>query len=505
MIDGSGRPAFAAEVGIRDGCIAALGDLAGRKSSRVVEAPGSVLCPGFIDIHSHSDFTVLIDGRAASKIRQGVTTEVIGQCGGSASPLHGEKLKRIRSIYPDLSVDWRDLREYRRRVEERGTAVNLVPVTGQGNIRGSVIGYREGSPTRDEMKRMIGLLEKELELGSRGLSTGLVYPPGSFTGFDELVEMLRPVSLRGGIYATHMRNESDRVEEAVDEAIRLAEISGISLEISHLKAQGRRNWGRLARCFELIETARGRGVNIHCDRYPYLASATDLDILLPSWASEGGAAVELRRLRDPSVRRRMAAEIRRGDWAEVVVSRVAASAGRELEGMNLREIASARGVSPVECLFDILVEGDLRVEAWFFGMSEENLKTVMRKPYTMIASDASARSVAGALGQGRPHPRAFGTFPRVLGRFVGDKTLGLEEAVFKMTGLPARKMSLEDRGTIREGSAADLVIFDPEKIASRADYQTPKRYPDGIDFVIVNGEVVVENGEHTGRLPGRFL
>ncbi|MFH1037961.1 MAG: D-aminoacylase [PVC group bacterium] len=505
VVDGSVGPAFRADVGVRDGVIAAVGDLREEKADRVIDCPGSVLCPGFIDIHSHSDFTILIDPRAEGKVRQGVTTEAIGQCGGSAAPLFGEKLERVRGQYPELSINWTTLGEYRKRVEDQGTAVNLVPFTGQGNIRGSVIGYGGGAPSREEMKWMLSLLEEEIAAGSRGISTGLVYPPGSFGGFGELTELLRLVAGAGGIYATHMRNESDQVEAAVEEAIRLAEETGISLQISHLKAQGRRNWHRLSACFEKIEGARARGLNVNCDRYPYLASATGLDILLPAGASEGGAAEELRRLKDPAERRRMAEEVDRDDWDGVVVSHVSTEANRDLEGLNLEEIAERRGVSPLDCFFDILVEEELNVEALFFGMSLDNLRRILQKPYCMVGSDASARAVTGPLSRGKPHPRTFGTFPRVLGEFVRNGTLALEEAVFKMTGLPARKLGLKDCGVIREGAVADLVIFSPDRIKDRATYRDPKQYPSGIEYVIVNGEIVVEDGEHTGRLPGRFL
>ncbi len=505
VVDGNGKVAFEADVGVRNGRIDAVGDLGNSEADRVIEGPGLVLAPGFIDIHSHSDFTILIDPLAESKVRQGVTTEAIGQCGGSASPLAGEKRERVRKQYLEITIDWATLGEYRRRVEDGGTAVNIVPLTGHGNLRGSIIGYRGGSPSREEMKRMLTLLEDELAAGSRGISTGLVYPPGSFSDFAELAGLIGLAAKAEGIYATHMRNESDTVEEAVGEAIRLAEETGVSLQISHLKAQGRRNWGRLAACLEKIEASRSRGFNVTCDRYPYLASATELDILLPGWASEGGAGEELRRLKDPAERRRMSPEVDRDDWDGVVISHVATEANRSIEGMNLAQIAEKRNVSPLDCFYELLIEEELNVEALFFGMSPDNLRRILGKPYCMIGSDASARAATGPLSRGKPHPRTFGTFPQVLDEFVKDGTLTLEEAVFKMTGQPARKLGLADRGMIREGAAADLVIFNPETIRSRATYREPKRYPQGIEYVIVNGEIVMEDGEHTGKLPGRFL
>lgn len=505
IIDGTGGPFWEGDVGVKDGRLAAVGGLAGAEADRSIEAGGFCVAPGFIDIHSHSDFTILIDPRAEGKVRQGVTTETIGMCGSSAAPLAGEKLARVREQNRELEIDWTGLAGYRRRVEEEGTAVNLVPLTGQGNLRGSVIGYAARPPSRREMKKMISLLEGELAAGSRGLSTGLVYPPGVFSGFAELAEVLRPVAAAGGIYSTHMRNESDRVEEAVAEAIGLAEETGVSLQIAHLKAQGRRNWGRLERCLEMIEASRGRGFPVHCDRYPYVASATDLDILLPAWAIEGGAEEELKRLREPALREKLEAEVARDDWEAVVISRVSGPANRDLEGLNLEEASRLRGTSPADLFFRILVEENLRVEALFFGMDPSNLVRILKKPYSMIGSDASARAVAGPLARGFPHPRTFGTFPTVLGDFVRGGTLTLEEAVFKMTGLPARKLGLEDRGAIRAGAAADLTIFDPAKVRARSTYRAPLNYPEGIEYVIVNGRIVVERGVHTGNLPGLFL
>jgi N-acyl-D-aspartate/D-glutamate deacylase len=505
IVDGKSTPEFKADLGIRDGIISAIGRLFDSEAEIVIDCPDLILSPGFIDIHTHTDFTILINPRAESKIRQGVTTEVIGNCGSSSAPLYGDKLVRVREQNKDLVIDWKTLGEYRERVNKQGAAVNLIPLTGHGNIRASVMGYDPRPPSRAEVDRMLGLLRQSLEEGSRGLSTGLVYPPGVFSGSGELVELLSEVGRFGGIYATHMRNESDRVEEAVEEAINLAAEAGVSLQISHLKAQGRRNWRRIDNCFQKIEAACSRGMDIHCDRYPYIASATELDILLPSWTWEGGSEEELRRLSEPTIRDRIRDEITKDDWESVVISRVTTEKNRELEGRNLKDISTDRGMAPVDCLFSILREEELAVEALFFGMSRDNMERILNKPYCMIGSDASARADYGLLSRGKPHPRTFGTFPRVLGELVRRGVLRLEEAVYKMTGLPAEKLGLKDRGVIREGAAADLVIFNSGKILDRATYQNPHLYPEGIEYVIVNGEIVLEAGEHTGKLPGRFL
>ncbi len=505
VFDGTGAPPRPADLGVTAGRLARVGDLKGTPADRTIEAGGLCVAPGFIDIHSHSDFTIMVDPQAEGKIRQGVTTEAIGMCGNSASPLAGEKLARARVQNPDLDVNWSDLAGYRRRVEGQGTAVNLVPLTGQGNLRGSVIGYSGRSADSEEMKRMRDLLEGELEFGSRGLSTGLVYPPGAFSDFSELAEIIRPVAAAGGIYSTHLRSESDRVEEAVAEALELAAATGVSLQISHLKAQGRRNWKRLDRCLEMIESARARGLSVHCDRYPYVASATDLDVLLPPWAIEGGAEQELKRLRTPALRRKLRREVERDDWEAVVISRVGGPANRDLEGMDLAAAARLRKTAPAELFFRILIEEELAVEALFFGMNPANLARILQQPYAMIGSDASARPVSGPLARGYPHPRTFGTFPLVLSDFVRDGTITQEEAVFKMTGLPARKLGLKDRGIIRAGAAADLTVFDPVRIRSRSTYRDPRHYPEGIEYVVVNGQVVIDRGRHTGCLPGVFL
>ncbi len=505
VIDGSGAPPFRGDIGVKDGRIEAVGDLSGEKAGKVIEGVGGYVTPGFIDIHSHSDFSVLIGPRAESKVRQGVTTEVIGNCGSSAAPLSGQKLERVRKQNPDLRVDWARLSEYRMRVEERGVALNLVPLTGQGNIRATVMGYREGEPTPAERKEMLSLLEQSLGEGSWGLSTGLIYPPGIYSGFDELVELISLTAESGGIYATHLRDESGGVVEAVEEAILLAGESGASLQISHLKAQGRSNWGLLDSCLERIESARAGGLLVHCDRYPYTAGSTGLDILLPAWTYAGGEEEELKRLSDPALREKIKGDINCDEWDAVKVSRVMSPGNKKYEGWSLAEIAADRKEKPGDSLLNLLSEERLRVEALFFSMSPGNLEKILRKDYCLVGSDSSARAVSGPLSRGKPHPRAYGTFPGFLRSYAADGLLSWEEAVHKITGLPARKLGLEGRGLVRAGAAADLVLLNPERLKDRATYQDPHRYPEGLDYVIVNGEIVVEGGEQTEKLPGKVL
>lgn len=505
VIDGDGTPVFQGDVGIKNGRVEVVSNLSGERTGRVIEAGGAYVTPGFIDIHSHSDFSVLINPRVESKVRQGVTTEVIGNCGSSAAPLYRRKLERVRKQNPELQIDWVTLKEYGERVSGQGVALNLIPLTGQGNIRASVIGFEDRKPTLAERKEMLAILERSLEEGSWGLSTGLAYPPGVYSDFHELNELISLVARSGGIHTTHMRNESGGVVEAVEEALRLARESGVSLQISHLKAQGRTNWGLLDSCLTRIESARAEGMAVHCDRYPYTASSTELDILLPEWAYKGGDEDELKRLIDPAIRAKIKDGVTWNEWEAVVVSRVSTRGNRKYEGRNFIEIAEDRREDPLDCLLNLLREERLRVEALFFSLSPRNLKKVLRKNYCLIGSDSSARADYGPLSEGKPHPRAYGTFPRFLSSCAASGLLSWEEAIHKVTGLPARKLGLRDRGTIRKGAAADLVVLNPGRLKDRATYEEPHRYPAGIDYVIVNGEVVVEKGEHTGNLPGKVL
>ena len=505
IFDGLGDPPVRAAVALRGGRVAAIGSEGSFRAGRVLNFPGGYLSPGFIDIHSHSDFSVLIDPRSESKIRQGVTTEVIGNCGSSASPLLGDKLARERNRRPRLRINWKNLNGYRRRVEEKGTAVNLLPLTGQGNLRAGVMGYSAGPPSRSELIKMIALLERELEAGSRGLSTGLIYPPGVFSGVGELSALLRRVAERGGIYATHMRSESSGVLAAVRESIRLAEMAGVSLQISHLKAQGRNNWPLLDPCLEAICAARRRGLDVHCDRYPYTASCTDLDVLLPDWAQEGGVEEELRRLKDPPTLERIKREITWRDWSAVMISRLGRGGRSPCEGRRISALARAEGLDPLDFFVKVLKDNKLKAEAVFFSLSEENLRKVLRRPFCAVGSDSASLAIAGPLSRGFPHPRVFGTFPRFLSSLRRRCGLSWEEAIRRITSLPASKLGLAGRGVIREGAPADLVVFDPRRLKDRADFRRPLRYPEGIELVVVNGEIVFADGRHTGRLPGVVL
>lgn len=505
VFDGRGTPPVRAAVGLKGGRIAAVEPLKSLRPRRIIRFPGKYLAPGFIDIHTHSDFSILSHPLAESKILQGVTTEVIGNCGSSASPLLGEKLSRERSRRPELKIDWRSLKGYRRRVARRGTAVNLVPLTGQGNLRAGVMGYAARPPGRVELGKMIGLLERELEAGSRGFSTGLIYPPGIFSAPAELAELLRRLGGGAGIYATHLRSESSGLIQAVGEAIGLAEETGVSLLISHLKAQGRRNWKLLGPALALIAAARRRGVPVHCDRYPYSASCTDLDVLLPAWAQEGGEEEQLRRLSDRRDRARIRREITWTDWNAVMIARLGAGGRSPREGRRLGDLAREAGIDPTDCLIRILKTSRLKAEAVFFSLSEANLIKVLRRSFCVVGSDSASRPLAESSNQGFPHPRGMGTFPRFLSLYRRRCGLSWTKAIHRATSLPAELLGLDDRGVIRPGAAADLAVIDPARLADRADYRQPWKPPQGVEMVMVNGEIVAESGRVTGKLPGRIL
>ncbi len=513
IIDGSGSPSFIGSVGIKGEKIVAIGDIRESEASTVFHANGLAVSPGFIDIHSHSEFTLLADPRGEGKVMQGVTTEVSGNCGLSAGPLYGDYFERRKGDLSELGLElsWHSLGEFFSTLENRGLSLNFATLIGHGNLRGSVVGYGNRKPTVDEMEKMKTLLREAMKTGGVGLSSGLIYPPGVYSDIEELIELAKVVKEFGGIYASHMRSEGEKLLEAITEAIRIGEGAGIPVQISHLKTGGEKNWHKLEGAFELIEAARLRGVDVTADRYPYTASSTDLDAILPSWAYEGGADAELARLADPETRERLKNEIitqhpNEDYWEKVMVASVDTEKNRGFEGKTMAEVAREMEKEPCEALFDFLIEEKLRISAIYFSMSEENLRRILQKPYVMVGSDSSARAIDGPTRLGKPHPRTFGSFPRVLSKFVREeKVLTLEEAVMKMTSLPAQRLGFKERGIIKRGAYADLVIFNPERVHDTASYTEPYAYPMGIRHVIVNGTFVVKDGAHTGAEPGKIL
>ncbi|MBU4372561.1 MAG: D-aminoacylase [Proteobacteria bacterium] len=514
VVDGSGASGFQADLGLRDDRIEIVGQLGNVPSSAVIQAAGKVVCPGFIDIHSHSDYNLLINPQSESKIRQGVTTEVGGNCGYAAAPIGNQALKERQGHYKenfDLDLDWKTLPEYRRRLEEAKISVNYAPLVGHNTIRATVMGMENRPPSSRELTQMAALTEEAMQEGAFGISSGLIYPPACYAGAPELIALCKAAAGHGGFLSCHIRSEGNRLLEALDEIILVAREARIPLQISHLKTAGGANWHKLPQVFEKIEKAQAQGVQITADRYPYLASSAGLHALLPDWAFEGGKEAQLRRLQDQSTRRRLQKEILANHpeeeyWEKILISEAVSEENQRWAGFTVAEAAAGQAKSPLEFVFDLLLQESMQVEAIYFIMSEKNLLEILAKPYVMIGSDSACRAHYGPLSKGKPHPRAFGTFPRVLGHYVNKEgVLSLEEAVYKMTGAPAQKLGLKDRGLIREGFKADIVIFDPRKITATATYQNPAGYPEGIDCVIVNGAITVENGSHTGIGKGCVL
>ena len=517
VVDGTGEPAFKADVGVAKGHIAVVAKPVEQETVRTIDAQGLHVAPGFIDPHTHSDLPLLVDPRAESKIRQGVTTEVIGNCGFSPAPLSGAAVEetRARAGNYGLNVTWRSMSEYLARLRNPGTALNVVPLVGHNTVRGSVLGYDDVQPAPEQQAEMERLVVEAMDQGARGLSTGLYYPPGYYTQIEEVVGLARAAARRGGIYATHIRSESDKALEAVAEAVEIGERAHIRVEIAHLKLSGYRNWDKVDQLVALLEEGQARGVRLGCDQYPYRASSTWLAALLPYWAQTGGSKGIAERLRDPQVRAQLRQdwqehraewEDRGGvrDWSDIVISDC--QDRPEVLGKSIAQVAEMDGKDPLETVFDLIVFSGGRVACVWFGQLEENVHILMRHPLVVVGSDGSSLSPHGVLGRRKVHPRSYGTFPRVLGRYAREEqVLSLEEAVKKMTSVTAERFGLTGRGVVREGAWADLVLFEAQTVSDAATFTEPHQYPVGIPYVIVNGQVVVDRGEHTGVLAGQVL
>ena len=519
VIDGTGNTWFKADVGINGQIISAIGGLSAEKASEIIDASGLMVSPGFIDMHSHSDLVLLVNPKAESKIRQGITTEVIGNCGGSAAPLNDLMKAEIRKTEPligeaKLQLDWSTMKDYLNRLGRQGVAVNVVPLVGHANLRVCTMGFVDRAPTKRELEEMKRRLAQAMEEGAFGMSTGLIYPPGCYAETDELVELSRVVANYGGIYASHIRDEGEKLLKSVKEAIEIGEEAGLPVEISHHKAEEKANWGQVKQSLKMIEDVRGRGIDITCDVYPYVASSTVLSAELPQWAYERGTEKLVQRLTDAETRDRLSREMREEspDRASLLgadiwdVTQIARYKNHtDLEGKTISEIAQTKHMDPIELVFDLLID-DPAISVVCFLMCEDDVCTILRHPVSMIGTDGWAVAPYGVLGEGKPHPRSYGSFPRVLGKYVREeKILTLENAIQKMTSLPAQKLGLRDRGIITEGLSADITIFNPETITDRATFQNPHQYPDGIEYVIVNGKIAVRERRHTGALAGRVI
>lgn len=519
VVDGTGNPSYLADVGILKGRIVAVGKLAGRPARRTIDARGLMVAPGFIDMLGQSEITLLVDGRAESKIRQGITTEITGE-GGSVAPQNEKTLREFQESLDPLGVkaNWRTLAEYFARLESQGTAINLGTNVGAEQVRRAVLGSENRAPTAAELAEMKRLVAQAMEQGAMGVSTALVYAPGTFAKTEELIELARVAASYGGVYSSHIRNEGAQIFEALDEAFRIGREARIPVHIYHLKVAGKPMWGRMPEVIRRIERARAAGLEVTADMYAYLAGATSLGASLPPWALEGGREKALERLRDPAERRRMRKEIgmaaqswqnfyfAAGGAENVLISFVANEKLRPLQGKRLSEAAQIRKQEPLDALFDILIEDRLQTGAIYFLMSEADVESAIPQPWMSFGCDAEAVRPDGILGKYRPHPRAYGNFPRILAHYVREKKLlPLEPMIRKMTWLPAQTMRLDHRGLLAAGMWADVTVFDFARVRDLATYENPHQFSEGMRYVIVNGEVVLDNGTMTSALPGRVL
>lgn len=519
ILDGTGSVAQRADLGIRGDTIATIGDLSDVQSKRLINAEGLIVAPGFIDMHSHSDFTLLVDGRALSKVTQGVTTELLGES-ESAGPVLGQARVERRRVLSELgiSLDWTSLGEYFARLERQGISVNVVSTVGFGQVMASVVGYGNRSPSLEEFQLMEVLVEEAMREGAVGLSSGLIYDPDRNASTEELVKLAQVASRYKGIYLTHIRGEDDRLMKAVEEAIQIGQRAKIPVEILHFKRAYFPLYQEpdpsIQEVAGLIEVAQKKGVKIYANLYPYTASQTFLDTRLPDWVQKGGREKMLMRLRDPSNRRRIRNELEielsksiSGITPDTILfGATTHQTHKKLQGKRISEISVQLDMKPAEVIIDLVDKSDGLAMAIFFGIREEDIRYALSLPWTTIGSDGTAVAPQGLLSRSHPHPRWYGSFPRVLGHYVREeKLLSLEEAVRKMTSLPASRLSLSDRGVLAVGMKADLVIFNPEKIKDRSNFERPHQLSQGIEYVVVNGQLVLDHGQHTGVLSGRVL
>jgi N-acyl-D-amino-acid deacylase len=512
VYDGVASRPLAIDVGIVADRVALLGDLSGREARERIEARGLALAPGFIDVHSHSDELWLVNPGCASKVLQGVTTEIAGNCGTSAAPLRGLALERKREDAAGfgLEIAWSDIAEFLALVEQNGVALNVATLVGLGTTRRCVRGDAEGLLSVDELRAQCTLVREAVEQGALGVSSGLIYTPSRYADRDELIACTLAAAAGGARrYASHIRSEGDALLEAVAEGLDVARGADAAVQFSHHKAAGKKNWGKVHRSLEALDRARTSGLQVHADAYPYVAGWTELATLLPDDARDGGREATLARLHDAGSAAALALrlELDHGDtWHDVLVTSVGSERNADLAGRRLDEIAHDWALTPPRAVLRLLSEERLDVEAIFFTMQEDDVAAVLSAPFTCIGSDASARATSGPTARGVPHPRTFGCFPRVFGRFVRQRTLfDTGEAVRRMTSLPASIFGLSGRGSIAAGAFADLVLFDPERIVDTATYEQPYAYPRGIAAVWVNGIAVARDGRLTGALPGRAL
>ena len=516
VLDGNGTPAVRADVGIAGDRITAVGDLSGAEAGTMIDASGLVVAPGFIDVQGQSGTTILADGNAESHVRQGITTEIIGEGGSPAfwtkETIEGDSLQPFGIVY-----DWTGFEGYFNKLRERGTAINLGTFVPATMVRRAVIGPENRQPTPTEMARMEEMVDTAMRDGAFGLSSALIYVPGSFASTEELIALARVAAKHRGIYISHVRGESFNLFNALDEAIRIGREAGLPVVIFHLKVGAKANWGRMGEALAMLEKANASGTPVSATMYPYTAGGTGLAATLPLWVQEGGRDRMVERLKVPATRARARAEIetKLDGWENLLKAATfdgiqIASVPREFDqsiiGKRISQIASERKADPWEVYFQLLIDSGGRIGALYHMMSEDDVKAGLRWNRVTIGTDSAALRTQGVLAQGSPHPRSYGTFPRVLGKYVrDDKLFPLEQAVYRMTALAAAQMGIRDRGQIKEGLFADLVVFNAERVGDNATYERPHQYPTGIEHVIVNGVPVLDRSGLTGARPGRPL
>ena len=517
LYDGTGGEPYAADVGIRGDRIVAIGPLADAEGRVVIDAGGLAVAPGFINMLSWANQSLLVDGRSMSDLRQGVTLEVLGE-GWSMGPLNRAMQQDMVRAQGDLKFDvrWSTLGEYLEYLTRRGISTNVASFVGAATVRIHVLGYENRAPTAKELEEMRRLVRQAMQEGAMGVASALIYAPGAYAQTQELVELCKAAAPYGGMYISHIRSEGNRLQEAVEELLSIARQAGVRAEIYHFKAAGRDNWPKLARVIERIERARAEGLEITADMYPYTAGATGLNAAMPPWDQEGGMDRWIARLRDPRIRARVIQEMRTpsNEWENLLLAAGSPErvllvgfrneALKPLSGSTLAEVAKRRGLSPEETAIQLVVEDQSRVDAIYFLMDEENVRRVMALDWVSFCSDCPSMPNEGVFLRSLPHPRAYGAFARVLGKYVREeRVLTLPQAVRKLTWLPAQTLRLRERGRLAEGYFADVVVFDPAAIADQATYENPHQYATGVRHVLVNGVPVIRDGEHTGAKPGR--
>ena len=519
IIDGTGSPWYSADIGVRDGKIAAIGNLSTAPRKQTIDARGKVVAPGFIDMLGQSELTILVDPRLPSKIYQGITTEVTGE-GSSVAPLDDAILHSDHAVYEHYHItpDWRTFRQYFARIERQGIGINLASYVGATQVRRMVLGDDDKQPTPEQLQQMKELVRQAMRDGAVGLSTSLEYPPAPYAKTDELIALASVASTFGGIYATHMRNESDAVLPAIDEALRIGTEAHIPVEIWHIKVAGKENWGRMPQVVAKVNAARARGIDVSANTYAYTAWSNGLSAFIPPWAHDGGDTKLIERLRDPATRARIRKDLLTpsqswdNEWQEipgpeaVEIAVVHNPSLLALQGKTLAEIAKLWNKDPMDALFDLLIEDKAFTSVVVFGMSEADVVLALQQPWVSIDNDSEGTSPEGILGQEHPHPRAYGTFPRILRKYVREeKKLTLEDAIRKFSALPAQRMRFTDRGVLKAGMCADVVVFDPATIRDLATYENPNQLSQGMEYVLVNGVPVIADGKMTGARPGMVL